>query len=135
MPELKPSPLVRCPDGPDPLADLLTVVEAANLTGLTTSQIYYHIKQGVLPTRQCGHIHFLSRNLTSILDDPLANVLTVKEAAALTGRTVHGLHYHIQRGILPAWHRAGIFLLPKAEVVRWHAQKLAEKARQQQEEG
>jgi excisionase family DNA binding protein len=63
--------------------------------------------------------------------DPFAGLLTVSEAAALTGHSIQGLHYCIKRGILPAWHRGALFLLPRDEVERWHAARTTEKQRRE----
>lgn len=147
MPKTANGALIRRPEGPDPLTGLLTIAEAAELTGSTVNVLHWSIQQGLLHPWKRGRVLLLqrkeveqwhaSKQFEQEREDrnPLAEVVTPAEAAEIAGLSVGAVHYSIARGILPAWQRGALFLLPRAEVEAWHAHKQAEKAEREEKAG
>lgn len=55
--------------------------------------------------------------------DPLADLLTVTEAAEEKEVSTRAVTKAIQVGALPAWHKRALHLIPRDEVAKWAPQK------------
>lgn len=62
--------------------------------------------------------------------DPLADLLTAQEAALLAGVTQNAVLTAIREGRLRAWARAGVYLIPAAELAAWQPVRGRGKRRQ-----
>ena len=89
--------------------EVLTVPQAAALTGKTQQAIRYWIKTGRVRAAQAG-AHWL------IAKEDLTDNLTVPEAAALIGISHQAVGYHVRNGNLPATKVGALWLIPRDAV-------------------
>ena len=89
--------------------EVMTVPQAAALTGRTPQAIRYWIKTGRVRAAQAGDRWFVAK-------EDITQNLTVPEAAALIGISPQGVAHHIQSGRLPATKHGRLWLLDRAAV-------------------
>ena len=94
--------------------EVVTVPQAAALTGKTQQAVRYWIKSGRVRAAQAG-AHWL------IAKEDVTDYLTVPEAAALIGLSHQAVGYHVRNGNLPASKAGALWLIPREAVENFAA--------------
>ena len=89
--------------------EVLTVPQAAALTGRSRQAVRYWIKTGRVRAAQAG-AHWL------VAKEDLTDNVTVPEAAAFIGISHQAVGYHVRNGNLPATKAGGLWLIPRGAV-------------------
>ena len=96
--------------------EVVTVPQAAALTGKTQQAIRYWIRIGRVRAAQAGAHWFVAK-------EDLTDNLTVPEAAALIGISHQAVGYHVRNGNLPATKAGALWLIPRSEVEAFAANR------------